>query len=426
MNKGMIIPRAVVLITVFILLSASFSIAEEPLSWTECVRKAKEDNPELVSAKEDIKQAQSDKGISLSAILPQVDTDASVKRTKSSGAKRSDTYSYGISGRQLVFDGFKTASDMAYASKIISAQEYNYALASSDIRLNLRKAFISLLRAQELVGITENIAKRRKQNFELVSLRYKGGREHKGALLTAEADLAQAEFEVGQAKRSIFLASRELAKQLGGAYSIPLQAEGTFLLQYDYDDYPDMEYIADTTPFLRALIAKKDAALYDVNSKQSEFMPKVYLDGAFGRQAGNWPPGNDEWSTGLSVSLPVFEGGKRFLELSKAESRLNQSVSDIRSGRDTVLVTLEGSWKDLKDAIANVSVQEKFLMAAEERAKITRVQYSTGLATFNDWIIIEDNLVKAQKAHINSQADMLSAEAYWIQAIGGTLEYDKE
>jgi outer membrane protein TolC len=78
----------------------------------------------------------------------------------------------------------------------------------------------------------------------------------------------------------------------------------------------------------------------------------------------------------------------------------------------------------LQDAITNMSVQKKFLGAADERAKITRAQYSTGLATFNDWIIIEDNLVKAQKAYLNAQAEMLVAEAYWIQAIGGTLEYD--
>ena len=64
--------------------------------------------------------------------------------------------------------------------------------------------------------------------------------------------------------------------------------------------------------------------------------------------------------------------------------------------------------------------------AAEERAKITRAQYATGLSAFDDWIIIENNLVSAEKAYLDAQANMLISEAYWIQAIGGTLEYDKE
>jgi outer membrane protein TolC len=401
-----------------------FSYAQDVLTWQECVQQAKQNNPELASAIEDITQAISDKDISLSAVLPQIDTEASAKKSKSSGRGKTDSYSYGVSGRQLIFDGFKTASDIASASNIIRAQQYNYDLVSSDIRLDLRRAFIDLIRAQELVLIAENIAQRRKQNFELVDLRYKGGREHKGALLTAEADLAQAEFEVEQARRSILLSGRELLKHIGQAMELPLKAEGEFSLREEYTAKPDIDYIADSTPFLQELIAKKDAAAYDLNSREADFMPKVYLGASFGRINDDWPPRHDEWSTGISVSLPIFEGGRRISEVSKSRSKLTQAISGTQSGRYTVLVALERSWKDLQDAITNVSVQKKFLEAADERAKITRAQYSTGLATFNDWIIIEDNLVKAQKAYLNAQAEMLVAEAYWIQATGGTLEYD--
>jgi outer membrane protein TolC len=414
------------LLIIYLMLSTSLAYAEDMLTWQECVRQAKENNPEIFSAKENIMQALADKDISLSTMLPQVDADASAKRSKVSGRDKTNSYAYGISGSQLVFDGFKTASEITSASKIIDAQRYNYALISSNIRFDLRQAFVSLIRAQELIHITESISERRKQNFELVTLRYKGGREHKGALLTAEADLAQAEFEVEQARRSILLSSRELIKQLGVPIAIPLKAQDEFVLNRDYTIKPDIEDIADTTPFLQELISRKDAAIYDVNSKEADFMPKVYLSGSFNRTNDEWPPRNDDWSTGLSISLPIFEGGRRASEVSKARSRLSQAMSDTHSGRDTVLVTLERSWKDLQDAIANVSVQNKFLEAADERAKITRAQYSTGLATFNDWIIIEDNLVKAQKAHLNAQAEMLLAEALWIQAIGGTLEYDEE
>jgi outer membrane protein TolC len=418
------IKKLSILIAICCFTGINFSYSQDVLTWQECVQQAKQHNPELASAIEDITQAISDKDISLSAVLPQIDTEASAKKSKSSGRDKTDSYSYGVSGRQLIFDGFKTASDMASASNIIRAQQYNYDLVSSNIRLDLKRSFISLIRAQELVRIAENITQRRKQNFELVNLRYKGGREHKGALLTAEADLAQAEFEVEQARRSILLSGRELLKYIGQPRELPLKAEGEFSLREGYAAKPDIDYIADSTPFLQELIAKKDAAANDLNSREADFMPKVYLGASFGRINDDWPPRHDEWSAGVSVSLPIFEGGRRISEVSKSRSRLNQAISGTRSGRYTVLIALERSWKDLQDSITNVSVQKRFLEAADERAKITRAQYSTGLATFNDWIIIEDNLVKAQKAYLNAQAEMLVAEAYWIQAIGGTLEYD--
>jgi len=70
-------------------------------------------------------------------------------------------------------------------------------------------------------------------------------------------------------------------------------------------------------------------------------------------------------------------------------------------------------------------VQGKFFEAARERAKITQAQYSTGLISFDNWTIIEDDLVNAKKSFLDVQADALIAEANWIQAKGGTL-YDEE
>ena len=406
------------------LLSSNLAYSEEGITWQECVHLAKEKNPELASAVEKVEQAKKDIDIDLSGILPQVDSELRGVRSESDNRDTSDTYSYGIGGQQLLFDGFKTSSEVSNSVKNFQAQQYDYDVTSSNIRLSLRSSFVGLMRSQDLIIITESIAERRRQNLELVKLRYEGGREHRGALLTAEADLAQAEFEIAQARRGVVLSQRELTKGLGLDKMEPVEARGGFSVQKDYMDKPDLDSLADTTPFLRELIARKEAARYNLNSKEADFFPKVYVDGSLGRSEGSWPPRVDEWSAGFSVSLPLFEGGRRVAETLKAKSQLNQARSDERSGRDSVLVTLERAWKDLRDAVTNVSVQKKFLSAAEERAKISRAEYSTGLTSFNDWIIIEDNLVKAQKAYLNAQADMLIAEAYWVQAIGGTLDYD--
>ncbi len=59
----------------------------------------------------------------------------------------------------------------------------------------------------------------------------------------------------------------------------------------------------------------------------------------------------------------------------------------------------------------------------EERATISEAQYSSGLISFDNWIIIEDDLVMAKKSYLEVQANALLAEANWIQAKGGTIEY---
>ena len=412
-----------ILIFVFLLFT-SIAYSQDTLTWEECVVEARKNHPDLISASEKVKQAKEDKVIEISSMLPQIGGSVSGKSAESSSGVTTDTYSHSVTGEQLIFDGFKTLHDISSSSKILEAEEYNYIVTSSNIRLDLRNAFTGLLKAEELISLTEEIAERRRQNLELVKLRYEAGREHKGSLLTAEADFANAEYEVRQAERSIILSQRELSKEMGLEKLNSMRVKGEFSVVKDYENKPDIENLADTTPFLQELIAKKEAARYDLKSEQADFFPEVYLNGTKGKTSSTWPPENNTWSFGVTVSLPIFEGGSRFADISKARSKFRQAESDERSGRDSVLLTLEETWKDLQDSIENVSVRKKFLEAAEERAKITQAQYETGLMSFDDWIIIEDNLVSARKAYLNAQATMLIAEAYWIQAIGGTLEYD--
>lgn len=415
-----------ILIVIFLLYFINTAHSQNILTWKDCVVEAKKDHPDLISAAEKVKQAREDKVIEISSMLPQIDGTVSGKSAKATTGATTDTYLYSVTGEQLIFDGFKTLHDISSSSKTFKAEEYNYKVTSSNIRLNLRNSFIGLLRAQELAILTKDIAERRRQNLKLVKLRYEAGREHKGSLLTAEADLANAEYEVKQAERNIVLYQRELSKEMGLEKMDLMSVKGEFSLARDYDIKPDIENLADTTPFLQELIAEKEAVRYDLKSEQADFLPQVYLNGSAGKSSDDWPPRSDTWSFGVSVSLPIFEGGSRIAEVRKAKSKLRQAESEERSGKDSVLVTLETTWKDLIDSIENVSVREKFFEASEERAKITQAQYETGLISFDDWIIIEDNFVNAKKSYLNTQANMMITEAYWIQAIGGTLEYDEK
>jgi len=417
--------------------------AEETIVWGECVKEAKKNHPDLISAREQLNQTKAEKEITRSAVMPQVSaafsettskaasqSSSSSSSSSSSGSSRKDyttTYQYSISGQQLLFDGFKTSYDLSAAERTIRASKYNYEVTSSDIRLRLRTAFIDLLSAQELLKVTEEIASRRKQNVDLVTLRYESGREHKGSLLTSEADLAQAQFEVEQAKRSIWLSQRRLVKELGRSkLVIPLVASGDLGIKRQYREKPDFEYLAETAPLLKELIARKEAAKFGERSAIAELYPQVYATGSVGRSDTVWLPKRKTWLVGTSVSLPIFEGGSTFANISKTRALLKQAQADETSGRDGVILTLANAWTDLQDAVDSVEIQKKFLEATKERSRISEAEYSVGLLSFDNWVIIEDNFVKAKKDLLSAEMNALLAEATWIQAQGGTLDYDEE
>ncbi len=139
-------------------LSISFTQlkAEEVLSWQDCIQEAAKNHPDLISSQEGVKQSEASKEITASTLFPQINSNLGATTTQTAGTA-TDSYTYGVSGTQLVFDGFKTADNVKAATENIKAAQYNYKFTSSAVRLRLRAAFINLLKAQELLNITQEI-----------------------------------------------------------------------------------------------------------------------------------------------------------------------------------------------------------------------------------------------------------------------------
>ena len=403
--------------------------AEEILTWGDCLTEAKKNNPNLISAEEAVNAQKAGKTITASSLYPQINgsADASNTRTsmvgKSNSAVDSSSYSYGITGRQLIFNGLKTINDVKSASENVKASEQAYRFTSSEVRLNLRSAFINLLKTQELIKVSEEIVKIRNDNLMLINLQYQSGLEHKGARLTAEANFAEAEFELSQAKRNVEFAQRQLTKQMGRTEFKKFSVKGEFTVSDIAKEKPDFEDMVKNNPSILEAEYKKNSAAYSIKSAYGNFLPEI--SGSAGTQKGgsDWPPKYEQWNLGLSLTMPIFEGGLRTAQVSQAQAQYRQAEAEERNTRDATVVALEQTWASLQDAIETVGVQSKSLEAAQERSKIAEAQYSTGFINFDNWIIIENDLVSAKKAYLQAQANALLAEANWVQAKGETLEY---
>ncbi|MFH1201512.1 MAG: TolC family protein [Candidatus Omnitrophota bacterium] len=412
-----------ILTALFILnFSVHIASAEEILTWADCVKEAAKNHPDLISASESVKQSEASKKITRSALFPQIDASVDSSAARASG-KTTDTYSYGVSANQLLFDGLKTIENVKAASENIKSAQYNYKFTSTEVRLKLRTAFINLLKSQELLQVAEEIVHIRRDSLILITLRYESGLEHKGALLTAEANAAEANFELSRARRDVELAQRQLTKEMGRFEFQPMSVKGDFDVSDSAREKPDFNALVKDNPLLLGAVFKKNAAAFGIRSAYADFSPQVLGKAGADKTDSHWPPENDKWNVGLSVTMPIFEGGSRLAAVSKAQAAYNQLQADERSTRDSLIVGLQETWASLQDAIETVEVGRKSLEAAQVRSKIAEAQYSTGFINFDNWIIIQNDLVNAKKTFLNVRANALLAEANWIQAKGETLEY---
>ncbi len=399
--------------------------ANEILTWADCIKESLTNNPDLVAAVESVRQSEANVKVARSGLMPSISGSVSGSRSGSDMAETDDSFSAGVSAKQLVYDGGKTLANKNSSLEQLNAAKFKYDIASANVRRNVKLAFIDLLKAQRQMKITEDILSRRKQSTRLIRLRYEGGREHKGSLMTAEAKEAQAEFDHNQARRNVAMAQSNLAELMGrrpGDGTAGLAVKGELTLSVQDAEQPDFWNIAENTPLVKELCTQSNIARLGVKSAKADFHPDIYANAAASRNSSDWPPDRDQWSAGLSLSLPLFEGGSRFAGLDRAKSVHRQADFELKSGLLSAAATLQVRWISMLNAADRVKVREKFLDAARERARIAEGQYSASLIVFDSWIIIEDDFVQADQSLLEAQAAALIAETEWVHAKGGTME----
>lgn len=406
--------------------AAVVSAEQQSIGWDECVTLAKKNHPALKSSLEQVRQNEAVVWVTTSPLLPQISANANYAKAKSSsssytGSSATDTYSYGITGEQVIFDGGKLIYDRKNAKMAVESARTTYIKSSSTVRYNLRSAFVSLLKAQQGLIIAKKIEARRTRNLELVRMRYTSGKEHNGALLTAEANLAQAKAYVAEIELSIKLAQQSLSKEIGSDVLVAFTAQGELKITQAETVEPDLVKLALSTPSVKKAEATRIAADYAVSSAESQFFPTIAASASAGKTGSQWPPKTNDWSVGVGASVPIFQGGIHIAQVSKAKAVYEQAVADERTARDEAILSLKQAWNNLQTAMKTLEVQSKFLLATAERAKIADAQYSIGLITFDNWTIIDDALVSAEKSYLEAQSNALVTEAAWIYAKGETL-----
>lgn len=397
-------------------------VVQEQVSLDECLRRAAMYNPRIETAEASLAQANEDYKSARSTLYPTLNGSASYG--KSSGdvdfSEATDRSSLGLSARYDLFSGGADRAGIRQAAARVLSSEADNDRAWADVEASVRSSFARLLFAQENEALTRQIAQRQKQNVELVELRYEIGKEHKGSLLRLQASYKDAEFEVVRAQRALRIAQRELVTAMGLSNGAELVAKGELQAPV-LPEEPVMSTVLALTPEHRKAESSVESARQSLVTARAGLYPSLGVSVSGSRDGEDWPPEEEGWSAGISMSIPLFTGGRNIANLRSAEFALRGSEADLRSTDDQTRLDLDSAWTDLQDALQALEVQQAFLEAAEARAEIGRNQYAGGLLTFENWTQIEDELTQAQKSMLSGRLDALLKETAWNRVRGVTI-----
>ncbi|HEY5622009.1 MAG TPA: TolC family protein [Pontiella sp.] len=416
------------------LLSAVTASAQpqELPNWEQCLEKTRLHSPELAKARSALQELEYGVASAGSVFLPQISASASAsrgQRESGSGSTNSPSWvdtesvSAGISVSQDLFSGGGNAAKRRRAQAQLAIGQAQYRQTLADVELRLRQAFIEVLYAQDLVRLTQQIAERRANNVRLIQLRFDGGRENAGSLARSKAQLSQADYEVREATRSLEYALRNLAAAMGQLDS-PKGVAGELNADQPGERDELLQLMRQTPDYAVSVIQVQSAKEGFKVSRSSRF-PSMSLSASTGL-SGSDDLETGSWSVGLRASVPLFTGNRLSSEMAAAKENVVQSEMDLLNQANTLTAILQQRWNSYVDAVENETVQQELYEAELLRAEISSAKYKQGLLSYEDWDIIESNLINQGKTRLQRRRSSEIEQARWKNTLGFSVWYTEQ
>lgn len=397
------------------------SYADQKLTFEDSIALAVKSNLEVQASYEALKSVQADKKSARGAFFPKVSAALTYEKAntenKSGASSTTDNYSGTLTLTQNLFNGFQDYSALKIADSKILSEEANLQETKAQISYDLKNAMANYFYAKDSLNLSKDIKKRREDNLRMVELRFDSGRENKGSVLLSKAYLEQAKLDLFKAENAMETSLIYLRRVLNLPENEPIEITTTPLVSDP--GVPDYGAIIASTPTTKKFKATLAGATASLESSKSGFYPDVNLSASVGKTGADFfPDDNKRWSAGATLSWSLFDGGKDLYSTFSSEYQVKASEKRLENQNLEQRRILSQAYSNFREAISTVKVSAAFLEAAKVRADISRSKYNNGLSNFDDWDLIENDLINKQKDYNLQIRNRLQASAAWEQAQG--------
>lgn len=400
----------------------------------QCVDFALRNQPVVRQAAIDESINERDIRISLSAWLPQLSGSGlynyyfkghpQVSSTVNAGENINNVSSLGLQANQVIYN-----NDVLQASKAAkySRLYYNENTTNSQINVvsDVSKAFYDVLLSQRQLDILKEDIIRLQRSLKDAYSRYQAGvvdkTDYKQATIALNNSLATRK----QTEETIKSKMAYLKQVMG------VDPNNTLSLSYDSTRY-EMEATIDTNQKLdvnnrieyKLLQTQKNLQDINVSYYKWGFLPSVsananynlaYFSNSFSNLYNrSYPNGY----AGLTLAIPIFQGGKRLQNLSKARLEANRADLDIINSRNTINTEYIQALASYKSNFSNWQFLKQNVELAKDVYHVVSLQYREGIKTYLDVIVAQSDLRTAELNYYNALFQVLASKIDLEKALG--------
>ena len=317
----------------------------------------------------------------------------------------------------------KTAGDVR-----LNARQ-NTQLTRISLVVQVSKSFYDVLVSQKQIDLTKQDIVRLQKTLKDALAQYQAGTSDKTDYQRATIALNNA---VAQKKQYEELLKGKLAllKQLMG-----YTGNEELKPEYNNENLQD-EIILDPTDGLsyegrvefQQLETQKSLLEYSLKSAKLSGLPTVSLFGNYNLIAQNnalsktYSEFFPNSLVGLTLSMPIFQGGKRIQRVKQADLELRRLEWDFQNLKTAINTEYVSALAAYKASLNDYTVSKNNLSLAQEVYTTIHLQYMSGVKTYLDVIVAETDLRTAEVNSLAALYQVLSSKLD-VQKAAGTLNY---
>lgn len=412
----------------------------------QALKIALSENVSVKVADLEIKRTEYAKKGAYAALYPQIDLTGSYQRT----LKKQVMYMT-MGGQSMGIEVGKSNTINVGASAampIVNAQLWkSLKLSALDVELSVEKArssrldmvtqvknaYFAVLMAKEAFNVYKQVYENAEQNLAEAQKKYDAQKVSEFELVRAKTSVANAVPNVYNAESSVILALWQLKAVLGVDLDMNIDVAGELddysqHMLYDVHQHDSISLAKNTT--MKQLALQVEQLAQNIKLQKYANIPTLALAFNFSYMSMAddvsfkefpWTP----YSTvGLSLSIPIFAGGKRHQAIRQAKNQHQQVQLQVANTERQLMIAVRQSLNTMETNMKSYYAAQEAVASAQKAYDIAEASYKVGRGTLLDLNDAQLALTQASLAESQAVYNFVIAKAQLEQTLGQEINLE--
>ncbi len=364
-----------------------------------------------------------------SSLLPQLDSIAEFARQRDTRSNRGEnwisTNNLGLDLNQTIWDG-KALKELDVAELATKAAAYNLLAQQQQLIITAGQAYLSILRAQDLVSYTRQQYRFSMEQFKASKEKLKHGEatiteyeQSEGRAVLLKGELYTAKIDLYNAKQNLYAITNKQYKSVKTMHRFPLinPRPNKLSAWLEMLMHKNLTLMADQYT-IQSLRSKVTAA-------KAEYLPILKAVSTYDTEQHSSVNNNTigtnhrtSFAVGANMTWPIFQGGLRPAQVRQTTDEFIQVTAKLHEDYLNAVNQTKQAFNNINQGILRIRANRRAMSTNQQALNHAEEGYRAGTQTVTDVLQIQTQLFSSQRQYATDYYAYMLAILQLKQAAG--------